>query len=50
MKDKTGRKLSGDEVIRKVVNRFYNYYLDFKIYVLEILGWIVRNMEFFRKN
>src|SRR3990167_896257 len=40
MKDKTGRKLSGDEVIRKVVNRFYNYYLDFKIYVLEILGWI----------
>ena len=40
MKDKSGRELSGDEVIRKVVNRFYNYYLDFKIYVLEILGWI----------
>jgi len=40
MKDKSGRELSGDEVIRKVVNRFYNYYLDFKIYVLELVGWI----------
>ena len=40
MKDKTGRKLSGDEVVEKVFSRFYNYYLDFNIYFLELAGWI----------
>lgn len=40
MRDKTGRELSGGEVIRKVLNRFYNYYVDFKIYILELVGWI----------
>ena len=46
--DKTGKKLTGSEVGSKVFNRFYNYYLDFKIYVLEICGWIPSH--FIRNN
>lgn len=50
MRDKTGKKLSGGEVIGKIFNRFYNYHLDFKIYVLELAGWIpshlIRNFIF----
>lgn len=50
MRDKTGRELSGGEVIGKVLDRFYNYYLDLKIYLLEICGWIpshiIRNTIF----
>ncbi len=32
--DKTGKKLTLDEAMPKVVNRFYNYFLDFELMVL----------------
>lgn len=40
MQDKYGRNLSGAEALKKVLVRIYNYYLDLKIYLLEICGWI----------
>lgn len=50
MRDRTGGELSGGEVVKKVLDRFYNYYLDLKIYVVEICGWIpshiIRNSIF----
>lgn len=50
MKDKMGRELSADEVLKKVLNRFYNYFLDFELYLLEFAGWIpshlIRNTIF----
>ena len=50
LKDKTGKELSVLEVIQKVISRFYNYFLDFEIYLLELVGWIpshmIRNMIF----
>lgn len=49
-KDKHGTSLTWTEAERKISNRFYNYYLDFKIYVLELVGWIpshtIRNTIF----
>lgn len=49
-KDKHGKSLAWTEAEKKIVTRFYNYYLDFKIYVLELVGWIpshtVRNTIF----
>lgn len=44
MKDKHDRELTNEEVISKAINRFYNYYLDLKIYLLEIAGWIPSHM------
>lgn len=50
MKDKYGKELSAGEVITKVVSRMHNYYLDLKIFFLEICGWIpshiIRNTIF----
>ena len=40
MKDKTGRNLSSEEVVRKVVNRFGNVLLEFEIMLLHIVGCI----------
>lgn len=50
MKDKTGRNLTGKEIIGKVIKRLNNYALDLEIYLLELAGWIpshiVRNNIF----
>lgn len=50
MKDKTGKELSTDEVFKKILNRFNNYFLDFELYLLELAGWVpshlVRNAIF----
>lgn len=49
-KDKHGASLTWVEAEKKILTRFYNYYLDFKIYVLELVGWIpshtIRNTLF----
>lgn len=48
--DKHGKSLTWTEAEKKIVTRIYNYYLDFKVYVLELLGWIpshtIRNAIF----
>lgn len=50
MKDKHGKELSNTEIVSKVFTRFYNYALDFELYILELSGWIpshaVRNFVF----
>lgn len=50
MKDKTGRELTAKETMEKIFSRLRNCFLDFKIYVLEICGWvpshIIRNNIF----
>lgn len=38
--DRMGNKLSKDEVFKKVINRFYNYWLDFWLLILTIVGYI----------
>ncbi|MBI2309948.1 acyltransferase [Candidatus Collierbacteria bacterium] len=40
MKDKYGKNLSNFEASKKILTRLYNYFLDLKIYLLEICGWI----------
>ncbi|MBI5357123.1 acyltransferase [Candidatus Collierbacteria bacterium] len=40
MKDKYGKDLSISEAAKKIIIRFHNYFLDFKIYLLELSGWI----------
>lgn len=48
--DKHGNSSTWVEVEKKVLTRFYNYYLDLKVYFLEIVGWIpshtIRNSIF----
>lgn len=39
-KDKTGKKLRFSEALPKITNRFYNYFLDFKLMVLRWVGHI----------
>ena len=39
-KDKTGKKLSNKEATGKIVNRFYNYFLDFELMILRWVGYI----------
>ena len=39
-KDKDGNKLSIGEAIPKIFNRFYNYWLDFKLMLLRIAGFV----------
>lgn len=39
-KDKTGRRLSWSEALSKILNRFYNYFLDFELMVLRWVGHI----------
>ena len=48
MKDKYGRNLSNFEASKKILTRLYNYFLDLKIYLLEICGWIP--FHFVRNN
>lgn len=40
LKDKMGRELLLDEAIRKIANRLYNYWLDFKLMLLRWVGHI----------
>jgi acetyltransferase-like isoleucine patch superfamily enzyme len=46
-KDKTGRKLSGKEALSKILNRFYNYLLEFELMVLRWVGHVPSHI--FRK-
>lgn len=39
-KDKHGKKLSNQEAVGKIMNRFYNYCLDFKLLLLRIVGFV----------
>lgn len=38
--DRTGKDLGGAEVIKKIINRFYNYWLDFWLLILAMVGLI----------
>ena len=40
IKDRNNQPLTLAEVIKKITNRFYNYYLDLKISLLWLLGFI----------
>lgn len=40
IKDKTGKILSGEEVIKKILLRFYNYCLDFELMLLRWVGHV----------
>ncbi|MBU0998330.1 acyltransferase [Patescibacteria group bacterium] len=40
IKDKDGNQLSSKEVFKKLVNRVYNYFLDFKLMILRWVGYI----------
>lgn len=40
IKDKTGEKLSTEEIKGKVINRFYNVLLDFELMLLRLVGHI----------
>ena len=46
-KDKTGKKISNNQAFRKIVNRFYNYILDFELMVIRWVGHIPSHI--FRK-
>lgn len=39
-KDRSNQPLSWTNACRKITNRFYNYYLDFKISLLWLLGFV----------
>jgi maltose O-acetyltransferase len=40
LKDRMGRELGWSEAMKKILNRFYNYWLDFKIMLLRWGGYI----------
>lgn len=50
IKDKQGRTLSANDVINKVLNRLFNYFLDFELMLLRWVGHIpshfIRNMKY----
>lgn len=39
-KDKTGRSLTYKEALPKIINRFYNYWLDFELMLLRWVGYV----------
>ncbi len=43
-KDKQGRKLSNTEIIKKIIVRFKNYWLDFELMLLRFVGNIPSHM------
>jgi maltose O-acetyltransferase len=49
-KDKTGKKLSNSQAIKKIFNRLSNYWLDFELMVLRWIGHIpshfIRNTKY----
>lgn len=40
MKDKNGKILTGGQVVKKALNRLFNYFLDFWLMILTIVGCI----------
>lgn len=50
MKDKNGNKLSTNEIIKKIINRLSNYFLDFELMLLRWVGYIpfhtIRNLKY----
>ena len=40
LKDKMGRPLGSKEASKKIINRLYNYWLDFELMVLRCVGYI----------
>lgn len=40
MKDKTGKKLTAAEIIRKILNRIITIILEFEVFILHIVGFI----------
>lgn len=40
MKDKNGKILTGGQVVKKALNRLFNYFLDFWLMILTIVGYI----------
>ena len=40
MKDKTGKELKSGQLVKKVTNRIYNYWLDFELMVLRWVGHV----------
>jgi acetyltransferase-like isoleucine patch superfamily enzyme len=46
-KDKQGRSLDSNKALSKGLNRFYNYFLDFELFLLRIVGFIP--LHFIRK-
>lgn len=38
--DKTGKKLTLDQALPKIINRLYNYFLDFELMVLRWIGFL----------
>jgi len=39
-KDRMGRKLTSQQALPKITNRFYNYWLDFELMLLRWIGYI----------
>lgn len=50
IKDKQGKQLSKSEIIKKVLNRLKNYWLDFELMLLRWIGYIpshtIRNFKY----
>jgi len=46
--DKHGQKLSFARAVNKIFNRFYHWYLDFKLFVMFWVGWLP--FHFIRNN
>ncbi len=40
MKDKTGKELSGEEVVNKGFNRIFNIMIEFEVFLLHVIGHI----------
>ncbi len=40
LRDRNNQPLTWQQALRKISNRFYNYYLDFKVALLWVLGYI----------
>lgn len=40
MRDRTGKQLSSEEIIKKIINRILNILLELEIYLLHLVGYI----------
>lgn len=40
LKDKMGRPLTIYQAVNKIINRLFNYFLDFWLLILTIVGWV----------
>jgi len=40
MQDKTGKELTFDQMLKKILNRIYNYLLDFELMLLRLVGYL----------